>query len=162
MAVRRRRDVHRCLPGAHLRTPGTYTVTLNVSNAHGQDSRTMQLTVVPFEAAICAQITELNAVFFASNSSTLPEEGRTALHENIDILRGCPNMNVRIEGYAAPGERNPQALSEARVRATEQFYIEQGISAARIAAEARGRVTGVTTKKDGVGQWRRVDSIPLR
>jgi outer membrane protein OmpA-like peptidoglycan-associated protein len=162
MAVRRRRDVHRCLPGEHLRTPGTYTVTLNVSNAHGQDSRTMQLTVVPFEAAICAQITELNAVFFASNSSTLPEEGRTALHENMDILRGCPNMNVRIEGYAAPGERNPQALSEARVRAAEQFYIEQGISAARIAAEARGRVTGVTTKKDGVGQWRRVDSIPLR
>jgi PKD repeat protein/opacity protein-like surface antigen len=143
-------------------TPGNYTVTLNVTNQHGQDSRTMQITVVPFEAPICAQITELNSVFFAPNSSTLTEEGRAALRENIEILRECPNINVRLEGYAAPGERNPQALSEARVRSVEAYYRDQGIAAGRMTAQPMGMVTGVTTKKDGVGQWRRVDSIPVR
>jgi outer membrane protein OmpA-like peptidoglycan-associated protein len=142
-------------------TPGTYTVNLTATNPHGTDSRTMSITVRPFEAPICAQITELNSVFFAPNSSTLTEEGRAALRENIEILRECPNISVRLEGYAGPGERNPQQLSEARVRAVQQYYLDQGVTAGRITTRAHGLAAGVTAK-DAAAQWRRVDSIPVR
>ncbi|QXD13995.1 PKD domain-containing protein [Rhodocaloribacter litoris] len=142
--------------------PGTYTVTLNVRNRHGSDSRTLTLNVRLYEAAICREITEMNAAFFDRNSSVLTEAARAALQDNLDILSECPNLNVRVEGFAAPGERNAQQLSTDRARAVEQFYTQGGIPASRIVAQGRGRVTGITSKKEGTSQYRRADTIPVR
>jgi PKD repeat protein len=139
---------------------GTYTVTLNVSNNAGSDSRTLSITVKPYEAEFCAEVTELSPAFFDRNSSVLNNAAREALQENLEILRSCPNMYVRIEGWAAPGERNPQQLSADRARAVEQFYVSNGIAASRLVAVGRGRATGVTSKKEGAAQYRRADSIP--
>lgn len=140
---------------------GTYTVTLEVENCAGVVSRTMTITVVPFEAAICREITEMNSVFFAQNSSVLTDEARAALQENLQILLECPNLNVRLEGWAAPGERRPSELSEDRARAVEQFYVDNGVAASRIVTQAMGRASG-TSKKEGANQYRRVDTIPVR
>ncbi len=140
--------------------PGTYTVTLNVSNNAGSDSRTLSITVRPYEAEFCAEVTELSPAFFDRNSSVLNDAARQALQENLEILQSCPNMYVRIEGWAAPGERNPQQLSADRARAVEQFYTSNGIAASRLVAVGRGRATGVTSKKEGAAQYRRADSIP--
>lgn len=141
---------------------GTYTVTLEVTNCGGTVRRTMTIVVVPFEAAICREIEEMNSVFFARNSSTLTAEGRAALQENLEILLECPNLNARIEGWAAPGERRPQQLSEDRARAVEQFYIDNGIAASRLVTAGMGRAQGVTSKKEGLEGFRRVDTIPVR
>ena len=140
---------------------GTYNVTLTVQNAVGSDSRSLSVTVNPARNA-CDDITELNSVYFARNSSTLSDEARAALMENIQVLRDCADLQVRVEGFAAPGERNPARLSEDRARAVQQFYIDNGIAAANLMMEGRGQVGGTTSKKDDTSQFRRVDSIPVR
>lgn len=142
--------------------PGTYTVTLEVTNCGGTVSRTMTITVDPYEAAICREISEMNATYFGRNASTLTEEGRQALSENLEILSQCPNLNVRVEGLAAPGERRAQELSEDRARAVEQFYIDNGIAASRIVSVGLGRAKNLTSKKEGLSTYRRVDTIPVR
>jgi len=140
--------------------PGTYTVELSASNDAGEDTRTLTMTVERALPPICTSVSEFNSAFFNRNSSTLTDEGRSALQENLDILSQCPNLDVRVEGFAAPGERNAQALSEDRARAVAQFYQEGDIAAGRIATSGEGQPEGVTTKKGGTQQYRRVDSIP--
>jgi len=142
--------------------PGTYQVTLNVSNDVGQDSRSVSVEIEPALAAICTEITEFNASFFDRNSSTLTQEGRQALQENLDIIDQCSNLNVRVEGYASPFERNTQSLSDDRAQAVAQFYQDNGIASSRINATGMGQVEGVTSKKGGTDQFRRVDSIPVQ
>lgn len=139
---------------------GTYTVTLTATSEYGTDTETITIRAEEC-TSICEDITELNTVYFPRNASTLTPEAQEALMENVEILRECPNICVRIEGYAAPGERNPQQLSEDRARAVEAFYIEQGVAGARLMAIGMGRVTGVTTKKEGTAQYQRVVSIPI-
>ncbi|MFT4604892.1 MAG: PKD repeat protein [Rhodothermales bacterium] len=141
---------------------GTYTVTLEVTNCGGTVSRTMTIVVAPYEAAICREIEEMNSVFFARNSSTLTEAGRAALQDNLEILLECPNLNSRVEGWAAPGERRPQQLSEDRARAVEQFYIDNGVAASRLVTAGMGRAQGLTSKKEGLEGFRRADTIPVR
>jgi outer membrane protein OmpA-like peptidoglycan-associated protein len=143
-------------------TPGTYTVSLTVSNADGSDTRSMTLTVGVFEAEYCSEVIEMNAAYFARNSSVLTPEALAALQENLQILNDCPNTSVRVEGYAAPGERNAQSLSEDRARAVEQFYASNGIAISRAMAVGKGLVSGTTSKKEGIEQYRRVDTIPVR
>ena len=141
---------------------GTYTVTLTASNESGQTSRTLTVRAEECIPAICTEITEMNSAFFARNASTLSSEARAALQENVEILLECSNLSARIEGYASPGERNPQQLSEDRARAVEQFYLDAGVPANRLDVTGRGQVTGTTTKKEGTSQYRRVDTIPVR
>jgi len=141
---------------------GSYTISLNASNRAGRDSRTMTLNVSLYEAAICREITEMNAAFFGRNSSVLSDEARASLQDNLEILNECPNMSIRVESFSAPGERHAQQLSDDRARAIEQFYTDNGIAASRISATGMGRVKGVTSKKEGTSQYRRGDVIPVR
>jgi outer membrane protein OmpA-like peptidoglycan-associated protein len=141
---------------------GTYTVKLVVTNCGGTVEKTMTITVKPYEAAICREITEMNPVFFARNSSTLTPEARQKLQENADILKECPNLNARLEGFAAPGERRPDQLSLDRAKAVEQFYVDNGIALSRLITVGMGRVQGMTSKKEGLAGYRRVDTIPIR
>ncbi|NBW93941.1 MAG: hypothetical protein EBR20_06195 [Bacteroidetes bacterium] len=121
----------------------------------------MTITVDPYEAAICRDIMEMNVALFDRNTSTLTEEGRAALRENLAILVECPNMNVRLEGLASPGERAPQKLSEDRARVVEQFYIDGGVAASRMVTTGLGR-SEQGSKKEGLAQFRRVLTIPVR
>ena len=146
-------------PSHTFANPGTYTVTLRVSNSAGSDTRTVTVTVNPYEAAICRELTDLNAAFFNRNSSTLTDEAMAALQDNVDILNECPNICVSVEGYAAPGERSAQSLSEARANAVQKFYTDNGVAASRLTAMGKGRVPGVS-RKEGTSQYRRADSIP--
>ncbi len=145
---------------------GTYTVSLNVSNASGSDARTLSVNVVdctpPPVVATC-NLTELNSAFFETNSSTLTTAGREALRQNIEAIRsqpGCAGTRVRVEGYAGPGERNAQQLSEDRARAVSQFYADNGLT--NTSPMGMGIVGESTGKKDDTSQFRRVDSIPQR
>lgn len=149
-------------PSHTFAEPGTYTVQLNASNRAGSDSRSMSVSVDWYEAAICREVSELSSAFFDRNSSVLTDEGSAALGDNLEILAECPNMNVRVEGTAAPGERRPQELSEDRARAVEQFYADNGVPANRMVTVGNGRAEDLTSKKDGLAQYRRVDTIIVR
>jgi outer membrane protein OmpA-like peptidoglycan-associated protein len=141
---------------AHMYTePGEYTVTLSCSNCGGTDVRTITLRVTEFR---CADITELNSVFFDRNSSAIDDAAMGLLNENIEVLTECPDMLVRLDGYSDRGERSPMRLSESRAQAVEQYYIENGISASRLMARGLGRDPLAGKGVDGMRN-RRVDSI---
>jgi PKD repeat protein len=137
--------------------PGNYTVTLTVTNAAGTANRTINVTAAECES-VCDDVTELNSVYFDLNSSVLTAEARAALQENLEILEECPEICVRIEGWASPTERNPQQLSTDRARAVAQFYQDNGIPASRLPVTGMGVCPGGT--KEGAAQCQRVDSIP--
>lgn len=141
---------------------GTYTVELAASNETGDDTRTLTMTVERDLPSICMTVNELGSTFFERNSSTLTEEAEESLQENVDILTRCPNLTVEVEGFAAPGERNAEQLSEDRAEAVASFYEDEGVASDRIMSEAQGAPEGVTTKKGDTRQYRRADSIPQR
>lgn len=142
---------------------GEYEVTLNAANEFGDDSRSLTLMVEPDLPPICETVSEFNPAFFGVNSSTLTDEARSALEENAEILAECPNLTVRVEGFAAAGERNAQELSEDRAQAVADFYEENDVPSDRIETQGRGAIEDDTTsKKAGTEQQRRVDSIPQR
>jgi outer membrane protein OmpA-like peptidoglycan-associated protein len=141
---------------------GQYTVRLEASNNVGQDSRTTTVRVNRALPEICMSVSEMNSAFFGRNSSTLTDEAQKSLQENVDILSQCPNLSVSVEGFAAPGERNSQSLSQDRAQAVADFYSNNGVEGSRISTSGEGQVEGVTTKKGGTREYRRADSIPQR
>ena len=140
---------------------GSYSVSLELSNEHGSDSRTLNVTVDPWEAAYCSDLAEMNATFFERNSSVLTDSGMQALADNLDIMRECPRLHVRVEGMAGPFERNAQELSDDRARAVRDHYVENGVEGARVTTLGVGQADG-TSKKSGAEQFRRADTIPLQ
>ena len=142
--------------------PGEYTVRLNASNNVGEDTRSVTVQVNRVLPEICTSVSEMNSAFFGRNSSTLNDEAEDALQENADILSQCPNLTVRVEGFAAPGERDQQSLSEDRAEAVASYYEDNGVPSNRIMTSGEGQVEGVTSKKGGTQQYRRADSIPQR
>ncbi len=144
----------------HMYTePGRYDVTLSVANPVGSDEKSMVVIVDRIEASYCKELTELNAVYFGRHSSILSQTARGILQDNLQILRECPNMTVRIEAYAVPGEQDPERLAAARARAVEDFYIDNGVTFSRVYAEGKGQVQSVGRLKDGLELFRRADTI---
>ncbi len=135
--------------------PGDYTISLEVTNCKGSDRRDLNLMVRAFR---CSDITELNSVFFEKNSAELTDEAKALLDENIEKLVECAEMLVRLDGYADRGERRPRRLSEARAKAVEQYYIDNGIAPSRLFARGLGRDPLAGKGVDG-RRNRRVDSI---
>lgn len=141
---------------------GQYTVRLEASNNVGEDSRSVTVQVNRALPEICTTVSEFNPAFFGRNSSTLDDEAEEELSENVEILSQCPNLTVQIEGFAAPGERSAQSLSEDRAQAVADFYEDNDVEGNRISAGGEGQVEGVTSKKGGTREYRRADSIPQR
>ena len=140
---------------------GQYGVSLEVSNEHGRDARTLTVTVEQYEPPYCADLAEMSTVFFERNSSLLTDSVQGALADNLEILGECLNLQVRVEGMASALERNAQTLSEDRARAVRDHYIANGIDANRITTAGVGSADG-SSKKSGADQFRRADTIPLR
>ena len=140
---------------------GSYGVSLELSNAHGRDDRSVTINVSAYEAAYCQDLAEMNVAFFERNGSVLTDAGQQALMDNLDILNECPNLNVRVEGMASPFERNGMELSEDRARAVKDFYTAQGIAGRRVLTVGLGQASG-TSKKSGADQFQRADTVPLR
>lgn len=149
-------------PTHTYRESGQHTVRLRTLNDAGKDSQTLTVEVNRERADICATVNEFNPAFFEPNSRTLTSDARSDLQENADILSECPNLSVRIEGFAAPNEQTPESLSEDRSEAVATVYRENGVPVGRISTSGEGPAEGVATTKGDVQQHRRVDSIPQR
>jgi PKD repeat protein len=133
------------LPASHTyESGGTYTVTVTATNAYGSDTCTATVTV----ADECDEVTELNAVFFDFEMSSLTEEARSRLDENIDVLRRCPDICVVVNGYADPQERDKVTLSEERAQAVYDYYVANGVDASRLTARGLGEAPSCNPKED--------------
>ena len=142
--------------------PGMYTVRLTASNEDGRDSDSITVQVERTLPALCQTVAELNSVYFGPGSSRLRPEAREKLQENAEVLRTCPNLSVRVEGFASPNEPAPLPLSEDRAQAVADFYEDDGIAPDRIEKNGEGAVGDPAGKKGTNEQDRRADSIPQR
>ena len=150
------------LPARHAyANTGSYTVTITATNEFGTDVCTIPVTVGD---SYCANITELNPVFFDYGASTLSADAMSRLDENVQILRQCPDICVTINAYsdgAEPGDA--MRISQRRADAVMQYYVSQGIDADRLRAIGRGVDPDANPKEDpgaGDSRARRADSIP--
>ena len=150
------------LPARHAYAEtGTYTVTITAENEYGADSCTITVTVGD---SYCADITELNPVFFGYGSTTLTADATSRLDENIEILRRCPDVCVTINAYSDGSEPGDALrVSQARADAVLQYYVSQGVDADRLRAVGLGVDPDANPKEDpgpGDSRARRADSIP--
>ena len=149
------------LPARHAYAEtGSYTVTITATNQYGTDTCTIPVTVGD---QYCANITELNPVFFGYGSSSLTADARERLEENIEILRRCPDICVTINAYSDGVEGNAQRISQARADAVLAYYVAQGVDSDRLRAMGRGVDPDANPKEDvgpGDSRARRADSIP--
>ncbi|MEM6325480.1 MAG: PKD domain-containing protein [Bacteroidota bacterium] len=139
---------------------GSYTVTATATNAHGSDTCTAMVTVID---TFCADVSELNSVYFEFGSAALTADARERLDENLDVLRRCSDINVLIRGYTDDREDDQLRLSQARADAIRDYYVANGIDMDRLRAEGLGQDPNANSKEDpgpGDGRARRGDSIP--
>jgi len=146
-------------PSHTYEEPGEYTVRLVASNEDGEDSAALTMQVNRARPAVCETVREFNSVYFDQGSSQITSAATEKLQENTDVLLKCPNLSVRTEGFAAPGEPNPQALSESRAQAVADFYENEGVDPSRVQSRGEGVVEGASGKKGDAQQSRRVDTI---
>lgn len=150
------------LPARHAYSEtGTYNVTITATNEFGTDVCNLTVTVGD---SFCADITELNPVFFGYGETTLTADAMSRLDENIEILRRCPDICVTINGYSDGSEPgDAMRISQRRADEVLQYYVAQGIDAERLRAIGRGVDPDANPKEDpgpGDSRARRADSIP--
>ncbi|HIG73723.1 MAG TPA: PKD domain-containing protein [Bacteroidetes bacterium] len=139
---------------------GTYTVTATASNAYGDASCEATIEVID---TFCADVSELNSVYFDFGSSALTADARERLDENLDVLRRCPDICVLIRAYTDDRESDQIRLSQARADVIRDYYVSQGIDMERLGAEGLGEDPNANSKEDpgpGDSRARRGDSIP--
>lgn len=146
-------------------TPGTYTVILEAQNASGIDRRMQTIEIMRSSIDACDAITELNSVYFAFGSSQLDANAQSRLMENVDVLKGCQSLNIRINGYADHLEPNAMTITQRRAQAVADFYISKGITSNRLGTSGKGRDAVSCDKEDpgkGCRRNRRAESLPVK
>ena len=104
---------------------------------------------MPTEDELFAKMTlaELNAkkplgdVFFALDSSDLPDEARAALQKNADYMKRWATVRVTVEGHCderGTAEYN-LALGERRASAVRTYLTSLGVVADRVAVVSKGK-----------------------
>jgi outer membrane protein OmpA-like peptidoglycan-associated protein len=78
-------------------------------------------------------------LYFERAHADLPVNDRVVLDNVIEIMKARPEIkHVEIEGNASNDEPRPQALSEARARATMDAMVRAGIDPARLSIKGLG------------------------
>lgn len=82
----------------------------------------------------------LRDIFFDYDRSTIREDQRPALNENIPWLKANPKARITIEGHTDERGTNEYnlALGDRRAKATRDYLVAAGIEAARIATISYG------------------------
>ncbi len=118
-------------------------------------------TEIPPEKTCYPKVIILKGVNFDYNKSVLKPGSHSVLNENIGILKSRPKMTITIIGHTDSDgdEVYNQKLSEARAKAVMQYFLEQGIPAARITAMGKGESSPIADNRTDAGkaQNRRIE-----
>ncbi|MBI2455563.1 MAG: peptidoglycan-associated lipoprotein Pal [Chloroflexi bacterium] len=82
----------------------------------------------------------LRDIFFDFDRSTIRDDQKTALNENVAWLKANPAVKITIEGHADERGTNEYnlGLGERRAKATRDYLVAAGIDAARAATISYG------------------------
>lgn len=143
--------------------PGTYDIVLHAENEYGEDTERLTVTV---EEHPCDAV-DLEPVYFAFDRATLSDEARGAIERNAELIAGCPDRFVQIDGHAdfVGSDGYNALLTMRRAEAVENYYRELGIAEERFIDRGLGRVTEDSCPEDaqdaGCQIHRRVDTFLL-
>ena len=118
----------------------------------------------PVEAQPVVPKVEFKTIFFAFDSYSLNEEGKTLLNQAGGLLRSYPDIVLRLEGHCderGTAEYN-LALGEKRANAVREYLENLGVSRSRLSTVSFGKEKPVALGNDEES-WaknRRVELIP--
>jgi outer membrane protein OmpA-like peptidoglycan-associated protein len=77
----------------------------------------------------------LYGIYFDVDKATLKPESEATLLQVLELLKGEPKLNLRIEGHTDNTGARPhnQALSESRAQSVKTWLVAHGVAAARLA-----------------------------
>ena len=105
-----------------------------------QQAASASTTVTPGSVADFRQNVG-DRVFFATDMSTINDEGRQTLNRQAEWLKKYTNYQVTVEGHC--DERGTReynlALGERRANSARQYLIAQGVPAARVKTISYGK-----------------------
>jgi PKD repeat protein len=143
--------------------PGAYEATLTASNAAGAASCRALVSVGTADEVFCEGVRALEPVYFSAEMDALPVNARERLAENVERLRRCPALCVRLGGYTDGVEQGPnRALRRAEV--VRDYYAQAGIDPARVEIATTGLAPDADDARDplpGDRRARRVESVPV-
>jgi len=109
------------------------------------------------------KVTFDSGILFSTNSSTLSESSKSALHRFAGVLNNNPDTDIRIVGYTdATGQAAyNQTLSEKRAQSVYDYLRSDGVSSSRMEFVGHGEDDPVATNStaDGRAQNRRVEIL---
>ncbi|WP_061017488.1 OmpA family protein [Vibrio splendidus] len=136
-----------------------------VTQAPSEPITEPETVVIEEEAAVVvtkAQTESFSQGTFATNSTELSEEGKTAVQPIVEVLQAHPQSTVNIVGHTdstGAAEYN-MMISKKRAAAVAAYIEEQGIEAERITASGEGEENPIASNAtaEGRAQNRRVEA----
>lgn len=108
-------------------------------------------------------IVTLGDVLFDTGKYTLKQNAQLSLAKVSAILQQYPDLKLQIEGYtdSTGSDEINQKLSDNRARATQDFLVQQGVTAANVTATGYGKTNPVADNGTAAGraQNRRVEMV---
>ena len=93
-------------------------------------------------------------IHFALDRSDLSFEARAALSEKAEILKGSPNLTLRIDGHADDrgSDEYNLALSQRRAAEAKRFMMQQGVDGSRLVTVGHGEEEPID-RSNGESAW---------
>lgn len=100
------------------------------------------------------KITFDSGILFATNSSTVSEASKSALHNFANTLKANPDTYIRIVGHTdnTGGVDLNQTLSEKRAKSVDDYLMQQGVSSDRMTYEGKGLHDPIATNNTAEGR----------
>ena len=113
------------------------------------------------QPTLVGKTVRLESLIFARGNDHIPATAYSELDEYVALMKDNPNMLIQLEGhtdYRGDAKKNME-LSESRVNATRDYFINKGIDKKRISVVAFGGTKPVVRSNDpeSIKQNRRVE-----
>jgi len=114
----------------------------------------------------CTGVIRLRGIRFGFDKAAIDETSSVVLDIAADQLKQCPNITVRIDGHtdSTGPEQYNLGLSRKRAEAVKGYFVDHGVSAARLSTRGLGESAPIAdnSTRDGRAHNRRVEMTPTR